>query len=102
MNSRLGVFFSLTLIGLGLGLGGYVANQEGHLKFLRTAHYVSLLMVVTGSIITWIAMTWMSQPDKFEVRPKQWIAFVFTLLMAVFWWGRYVFIVADTAETDPK
>ena len=40
-------------------------------------------------------MTWMASPNKFNVRPKQWIAFGFTLLMAFFWWGRYVFTIAD-------
>jgi len=44
----------------------------------------------------------MASPEKFQIRPKQWIAFSFTLLMAIFWWGRYVFTIADTAETAPK
>ena len=85
----------------GIGLGIYIAESEGQLQFLKTAHYISLCIFLIAYILTWIGMTWMSSPDKFEVRPKQWVAFGFTLLMAVFWWGRYVFTIADTAETKP-
>lgn len=86
----------------GIAIGIYVADKEGQLNFLKTAHFVSLFILIVAYIASWIAMTWMANPDKFEVRPKQWIAFVFTLLMAIFWWGRYVFTIADTAETVPK
>ena len=86
----------------GIAIGIYVADQEGQLNFLKTAHYASLFILIVAYIASWIAMTWMANPEKFEVRPKQWIAFVFTLLMAIFWWGRYVFTIADTAETAPK
>lgn len=86
----------------GIGLGIYIADSEGQLSFLKPAHYISLILLIIAYILSWAAMTWMSSPDKFQIRPKQWIAFGFTLLMAVFWWGRYVFTVADTAETAPK
>jgi len=101
MNTTLLIIISVSLIIAGLGVGTYVANREGQLNFLRTAHYISLFILIAAYILSWIAMTWMSSPEKFEVRPKQWIAFSFTLLMAVFWWGRYIFTVADTAETEP-
>jgi len=90
------------LVVTGFGIGIYVAEKEGQLAFLKNAHYVSLFILIVAYIATWIAMTWMANPEKFMVRPKQWIAFVFTLLMAVFWWGRYVFTIADTAETKPN
>lgn len=93
---------SATLIVSGFGLGLYIADSEGQLAFLKTAHYVSLVILIVSYILSWIAMTWMANPNKLEIRPKQWIAFSFTLLMAVFWWGRYVFTIADTAETSPK
>jgi hypothetical protein len=93
---------SLILVISGFGVGVYIAEQEGQLTFLKTAHYVTLLIFLTAYILTWIGMTWLSNPDKFEVRPKQWIAFIFTLFMAFFWWARYVFTIADTAETSPK
>lgn len=85
----------------GIGLGIYIAESEGQLHFLKAAHYISLVIFLIAYILSWIAMTWMTNPDKFEVRPKQWVAFCFTLLMAIFWWGRYVFTIADTAETKP-
>jgi hypothetical protein len=93
---------SAALLVAGVGVGVYVADKEGQLNFLKTAHYVSLLILVVAYILSWVAMTWMANPNKFEVRPKQWIAFAFTLLMALFWWGRYIFTIADTAETSPK
>ncbi len=96
------IVLSLLLFGSGIGLGIYVAHSEGQLSFIRTAHIISLFILVVSYTLSWIAMTWMTNPDKFEVRPKQWIAFGFTLLMALFWWGRYVFTVADTAETSPN
>lgn len=102
MSSTLLILLSIGLIGGGMAIGTYVANKEGQLDFLRTAHYISLFILIAAYILSWIAMTWMSSPKKFEVRPKQWIAFGFTLLMAIFWWGRYVFTVADTAETEPS
>ena len=93
---------SAALIVAGIGVGIYVADKEGQLKFLKSAHYISLAIIIFAYIASWFAMTWMTNPEKFEVRPKQWIAFAFTLLMAIFWWGRYVFTIADTAETSPK
>ena len=95
-----GLSFFLILAGFGVGI--YIAHQEGQLKFLRTAHYITLMLFLAAYIITWVGMTWISSPDKFEVRPKQWIAFIFTIFMAVFWWARYVFTIADTAETKPS
>ena len=92
---------AVVLFASGIGLGVYIASSAGQLNFLQPAHYVSLILLVIAYIISWVAMTWMSNPDKFEIRPKQWIAFGFTLLMALFWWGRYVFTIADTAETTP-
>jgi len=102
MDTTLLIIFSILLIGAGMGVGTYAAQKEGQLSFLRTSHYISLFILIFAYILSWIAMTWMSSPKKFEVRPKQWIAFGFTLLMAVFWWARYVFTVADTAETEPS
>lgn len=93
---------SAGLIVSGIGVGVYVADKEGQLSFLKTAHYVSLIILILSYILSWIAMSWMANPEKFYIRPKQWIAFAFTLLMAIFWWGRYVFTIADTAETAPK
>ena len=102
MSSTLLILLSIGLIGGGMAVGTYVANKEGQLDFLRTAHYISLFILIAAYILSWVAMTWMTSPEKFEVRPKQWIAFGFTLLMAIFWWGRYIFTVADTAETEPS
>lgn len=93
---------SAALIVSGFGLGIYIADSEGQLTFLRTAHYISLLFLLVSYILSWLAMSWMANPEKLDIRPKQWIAFGFTLLMAIFWWGRYVFTIADTAETAPK
>lgn len=93
---------SAALMVAGIGVGVYVADKEGQLSFLKTAHYISLMILIVAYILSWLAMTWMANPNKFQVRPKQWIAFSFTLLMAIFWWGRYVFTIADTAETVPK
>ena len=93
---------SAALVVSGLGVGVYVADKEGQLSFLKTSHYISLFILIVAYILSWIAMTWMANPDKFVVRPKQWIAFSFTLLMAIFWWGRYVFTIADTAATSPN
>ena len=93
---------SAALVVSGIGVGVYVADKEGQLNFLKTAHYISLFILIVSYILSWVAMTWMASPEKFQIRPKQWIAFSFTLLMAIFWWGRYVFTIADTAETAPK
>jgi hypothetical protein len=101
MNTTVLTIISIVLIFAGLSVATYTANREGQLSFLKTAHYVSLFILIAAYILSWIAMTWMANPNKFEIRPKQWIAFAFTLLMAVFWWGRYIFTVADTAETEP-
>lgn len=92
---------STVLVTSGFGLAAYVANQEGLIGFIGTSHILSLVIMLISYVLSWVAMTWMANPDKFEVRPKQWIAFIFTILMAVFWWGRYVFTIADTAETAP-
>ena len=88
----------------GLGLGVYIADSEDQLTFLTTRHYVTLILFLIAYIITWIGMTWLATPPdhNFEVKPKQWIAFGFTILMAIFWWGRYVFTIADTSLTGPK
>ena len=93
---------SAALVVSGIGVGVYIADKEGQLNFLKTAHYISLFILIVSYILSWVAMTWMASPEKFQIRPKQWIAFSFTLLMAIFWWGRYVFTIADTAETAPK
>tara|TARA_Y100001963_G_scaffold117233_1_gene163089 strand:+ start:118 stop:426 length:309 start_codon:yes stop_codon:yes gene_type:complete len=93
---------SAALFVSGIGLAIYIADAEGQLDFLQPAHYISLLIFLLAYILTWVGMTWMTNPDKFEVRPKQWVAFGFTILMAVFWWGRYIFTIADTAETKPS
>ena len=102
MDSILLISFAILLIFLGMALGTYVANREGQLDFMRTSHYISLFILIIAYILSWVAMTWMTGPEKFEVRPKQWIAFGFTLLMAIFWWARYIFTVADTSETLPN
>lgn len=96
------VVLSVSLFGSGIGLAIYVAHTQGQLNFIKSAHIISLFILIVSYILSWLAMTWMTNPDKFEIRPKQWIAFGFTLLMAMFWWGRYVFTVADTAETNPN
>ena len=101
MDSVLLTSFAILLIISGIGVGTYVANREGQLDFIKLSHYISLLLFIIAYILSWIAMTWMSNPNKFQVTPKQWIAFGFTILMAVFWWARYVFTIADTAETQP-
>ena len=93
---------SAALVVSGIGVGVYIADKEGQLNFLKTAHYISLFILIVSYILSWVAMTWMASPEKFQIRPKQWIAFSFTLLIAIFWWGRYVFTIADTAETAPK
>ena len=92
---------STVLVTSGFGLATYVASQEGLIGFIGTPHILSLLIMLVSYVLSWVAMVWMANPEKFDVRPKQWIAFVFTLLMAIFWWGRYVFTIADTAETAP-
>lgn len=101
MSTRVMISLSVLLFGSGIGLGIYTARKEGQLDFIKTAHIASLFILLLSYILSWFAMTWMTNPDKLEVRPKQWVAFGFTILMAVFWWGRYVFTVADTAETNP-
>jgi hypothetical protein len=85
----------------GIGLAIYTAHREGYLYFIKTAHIASLFILLVSYTLSWFAMTWMTNPQKLEIRPKQWVAFGFTILLAVFWWGRYVFTVADTAETTP-
>ena len=89
---------AIVLMAAGIGVGIYAAYLKGQLEFLSYAHYVSLLLLLLAYILSWFAMTWMTHPEKFEVREKQWIAFGFTILMAIFWWGRYVFTIADSTE----
>ena len=101
MSTPILISLSILLFGSGMGLAVYIAHKEGQLDFIKTAHIISLFILLISYILSWLAMTWMTNPDKFEVRPKQWMAFGFTVLMAIFWWGRYVFTVADTAETNP-
>lgn len=101
MPSKVLIPTSIVLFTSGIGLGIYAAYSDGHLYFIKLAHILSLLILIISYTLSWLSMTWMTNPDKFEVRPKQWVAFGFTLLMAVFWWGRYVFTIADTAETKP-
>lgn len=90
---------AILFIVVGLSLGVYAAKLYGQLAFLTYAHYVSLFLLLMAYILSWVAMTWMASPNKFNVRPKQWIAFGFTLLMAFFWWGRYVFTISDIGST---
>jgi hypothetical protein len=90
---------SVTFFCTGIALGVKLAALEGHLDFLRPAHYISLFILIASYILSWVAMTWMASPDKFSVSSKQWIAFMFTILMAIFWFGRYLFTIADAAES---
>lgn len=89
------IFFILSII-----FSIMAAKQEKMLDFLSTAHYVSLIIILIGSIATWVALTWMSDPEEFNVKPKQKIALVFSILLGLFFWGRFVFTVADNTETS--
>lgn len=101
MSTYVLIALSILLFSSGIGLGIYIATKEGQLDFIKRAHVISLFILLLSYTLSWFAMTWMTNPDKLEIRPKQWIAFGFTILLAIFWWGRYMFTVADTAETNP-
>lgn len=102
MSGYLLMWLAVIIILIGLGVGFYGARNEGLLDFIKPAHYISLLILLVSSVLAWFAMTWMSNPSKLEVKPKQWIAFVFSLFMSLFFWARYMFTIADTAETAPS
>ena len=96
------ISLSAILMLAGFGLGIYIAEKEGELGFLEFAHWVSLVILLFSFTLSWVAMVWMTNPKKFKVESKQWVALAFTIIMAVFWWARYAFTVADTAKTAPK
>ena len=96
------VSLAIILMLSGFVLAIYIANSNGQLSFLEYAHWISLCILLISFSLSWVAMVWMTNPKEFKVESKQWIALGFTVLMAVFWWARYAFTVADTAKTAPK
>lgn len=90
---------SLTLIVVGIGLVIWLGTRNGFLSFLGTAHWVSLFLLVIAGIFTWIAMVWMIHPSKFRVNQRQWVSLGFSIFIAILWWARYAYTVAETAET---
>ena len=92
------VSVSLALILVGFGLIIWMGVRNDYLAFLKLAHWVSLFLLVLAGIFTWVAMVWMIHPSKFRVESKQWVSLGFSILIAILWWGRYAYTVADTAE----
>lgn len=89
---------SLALIIVGIGLVIWLGTRNGFLSFLGTAHWVSLVLLVIAGICTWIAMVWMIHPSKFRVNQRQWVSLGFSIFIAILWWARYAYTVAETAE----
>ena len=98
MGTYILIFLSIIFFILSICLAIFAANREKMLDFLSTAHYVSLLIILLGSVLTWVALTWMSDPEEFNVKPRQRIALVFSLLLGIFFWGRFVFTIEDDVE----
>ena len=98
MGTNILIFLSIIFFILAIIFSIIAANREKMLDFLVTAHYISLGIILIGSILTWIALTWMSDPSEFNVKPRQKIALVFSLLLGIFFWGRFVFTIEDDVE----
>lgn len=96
------IVLGLSIIGvLGSIAGGlYLGYSYGHIEFLSTAHYVSLVFLIIAGILTWAAMVWMVHPSEFRVNTKQWISFFFTIIIAILWWARYAFTVSEAVESE--
>ena len=98
MGTNILIFLSIIFFVLAICLSVIAAKREKMLEFLTTAHYVSLGIILLGSVLTWVALTWMSDPEEFNVKPRQRIALVFSLLLGLFFWGRFVFTIEDDVE----
>lgn len=100
MSSSLdNILLATVIIGtLGSFAGGiYLGYKYGHIQFLQTAHYVSLVFLLIAGILTWAAMVWMVHPSQFKVTTKQYISLFFSILISFLWWGRYAFTIAEAA-----
>ncbi len=89
---------SVAFILTGFALIIWMGARNNYLAFLGLAHWVSLALLVIAGILTWISMVWMIHPSKFRVESKQWVSLGFSILIAILWWGRYAYTVADAAE----
>ena len=98
MDTNLLIFLSFIFFAISIYLAILAAKNEKMLAFLTSAHYISLIIILIGSILTWVALTWMTNPDKFIVTPKQKISLVFSILLGLFFWGRFVFVVSDNLK----
>ncbi len=89
---------SVVFIVIGFGLVIWWAKRASYFKFLRPAHYYALALFLVAGILTWVGLIFPVNPDKFEVSGKQWIALAFSILISIFWWGRYVFSISPNTE----
>ena len=99
MVTNILIFLSVLFFIVSVILAILAARREGMLTFLTTAHYVSLIIIILGSVTTWIALTWMTSPKKFNVKPRQKLALVFSILLGIFFWGRFIFTIQEDSET---
>ena len=86
------------LLVAGIALIIYLGVKNDYLAFLSYAHWISLALLITAGIFTWIAMVWMIHPSSFKVNSRQWVALGFSIAISILWWARYAYTVAETAE----
>ena len=95
------IILTFSIMGMLAGIAGliYLGYKNNLISFLKTPHWISLLILITAGIMTWVAMVWIVNPN-FKVTNKQWISFGFSIGISFLWWLRYVYTVSETADDD--
>ena len=94
------IILGLSIFGIIAGFAGsiFIGYRNNYIKFLGTAHWISLILLILAGIATWVAMVWMVHPSEFKVTKKQYVSLAASILISILWWARYAYTVADTAE----
>jgi hypothetical protein len=95
------IILTFSIMGILAGLIGliYLGYKNNFISFLKTPHWVSLVILIAAGMMTWVAMVWIVNPN-FNVTNKQWISFGFSIAISFLWWLRYVYTVSETADED--
>lgn len=89
------IILAVVVAVLGILAAIVVAYKNNYMNFITRAHIWSLLLLLVAGGLTWMSMVWITHPTRFRVTKKQWVSLVMSLLIAVLWFMRYAYVIAD-------
>lgn len=92
MDEKL-IFYVISLL---LIIFFFVGYNNGNLRYnFNQKHMEGLGFIVGSSIMMWLGLIWMRNPDKVEFLEQDKMSFAFSIIIGLLTWGRLVYSVYD-------